>query len=140
LAAADVFADTAGWAAFFVRRDRQHAAAVRTIDACRAAGQRFVTTNAVLLELVALMSYRSHVPRSQQILVIESMRSSDWVEVVRVDEQLETEAWSMFATHDDKLWSAVDCMSFALMRQRGLGDAFTSDRHFEQAGFRKLLG
>jgi predicted nucleic acid-binding protein len=39
----------------------------------------------------------------------------------------------------DKSWSLTDCISFAVMRQRGITDALTGDRHFEQAGFNALL-
>jgi predicted nucleic acid-binding protein len=33
----------------------------------------------------------------------------------------------------------VDCANFVVMADLGIRDAFTSDRHFEQAGFRCLL-
>jgi predicted nucleic acid-binding protein len=33
----------------------------------------------------------------------------------------------------------VDCVSFVLMEQRGAADALTTDHHFEQAGFVRLL-
>ena len=36
-------------------------------------------------------------------------------------------------------WSLVDCISFVVMEERRLGDALTTDRHFEQAGFKALL-
>ena len=39
----------------------------------------------------------------------------------------------------DKEWSLVDCVSFVVMQQYGLHDAFTTDHHFEQAGFICLL-
>ena len=39
----------------------------------------------------------------------------------------------------DKAWSLTDCISFAVMAERGLTEALTADHHFEQAGFRVLL-
>jgi predicted nucleic acid-binding protein len=33
----------------------------------------------------------------------------------------------------------VDCASFIVMQERGITEAFTSDRDFEQAGFKRLL-
>ena len=33
----------------------------------------------------------------------------------------------------------TDCVSFVVMRDRDLQEAFTNDRHFEQAGFIRLL-
>ena len=39
----------------------------------------------------------------------------------------------------DKTYSLCDAVSFVLMRGRGMTDALTTDRHFEQEGFRRLL-
>ena len=39
----------------------------------------------------------------------------------------------------DKEWSLVDCASFVIMKQRGVTEALTTDHHFEQAGFVRLL-
>ena len=36
-------------------------------------------------------------------------------------------------------WSLTDCISFAVMTERGLADALTADHHFEQAGFRAVF-
>jgi predicted nucleic acid-binding protein len=33
----------------------------------------------------------------------------------------------------------VDCASFGVMKDMGIHDAVTNDRHFEQAGFDRLL-
>ena len=39
----------------------------------------------------------------------------------------------------DKEWSLTDCISFHLMRERGITRALAYDIHFEQAGFEALL-
>jgi len=39
----------------------------------------------------------------------------------------------------DKEWSLVDCSSMVVMARRGIAEAFTSDHHFEQAGFVRSL-
>lgn len=39
----------------------------------------------------------------------------------------------------DKSYSRCDAIGFLLMRERAVIDALTTDRHFEQAGFRRLL-
>jgi uncharacterized protein len=48
-------------------------------------------------------------------------------------------ASKLFAERSDKGWSLTDCISIALMQERGLTQALTTDRHFEQAGFNVLL-
>ena len=39
----------------------------------------------------------------------------------------------------DKTYALCDAVSFVLMRQRHLTEALTTDRHFEQEGFQRLL-
>lgn len=43
-----------------------------------------------------------------------------------------------YASMADQSWSFTDCASFIIMESRGIRDALTHDRHFEQAGFRAL--
>lgn len=47
--------------------------------------------------------------------------------------------FDLFAARPDKAWSLTDCISFGVMRERGLSDALTADHHFEQAGFRAVF-
>jgi uncharacterized protein len=39
----------------------------------------------------------------------------------------------------DKSYSLCDAVSFLLMRERAITEALTTDRHFEQEGFTRLL-
>jgi predicted nucleic acid-binding protein len=48
--------------------------------------------------------------------------------------------FDLFCARVDKDWSLTDCISFVVMQERGLTEALTADRHFEQAGFTILLG
>lgn len=43
------------------------------------------------------------------------------------------------ASRLDKDWSLTDCISFVVMRDEGITEALTGDRHFEQARFIALL-
>jgi predicted nucleic acid-binding protein len=46
---------------------------------------------------------------------------------------------ALLVARPDKAYSLCDAVSFVLMRRRGLVEALTTDRHFEQEGFRRLL-
>jgi predicted nucleic acid-binding protein len=98
-----------------------------------------VTTNYFLVELVTLLTSPLHVPRPKAIAFIESLKTSPSIEVVHVDAALDAEAWKLLRGRQDKQWSLVDCASFVLMRRRNIREALTTDHHFEQAGFIRLL-
>lgn len=52
---------------------------------------------------------------------------------------LYAQAFKLFSERTDKEWGLVDCVSFVVMRERGITDALTSDDHFRQAGFNALM-
>ena len=70
---------------------------------------------------------------------VETFAASPNCRIVRIDRQLFHDALDLYKRAGDKLWGLVDCASFEVMRQADMMDAFTADRHFEQAGFRRLL-
>jgi len=135
----EVFGDTSGLLAAFVSTETEHQKALRLMRQWTLDGTHLVTTNYILTKLVALYVSRIRTPRAQQILTIERLRESHWVEIVYVTPELDLLAWQFFVSRPDKNWSLVDCTSFILMQQRGITSAFTSDHHFEQAGFQALL-
>lgn len=135
----DLFADTAGWAAVAVPSESQHAAAMAVVRQVLVAGGRFVTTNLVLAELTALLTRPLRLSKLRQIQFLADLRNDPNIEVVHIDPILDAAAWQLWSARPDKEWSLVDCASFVVMQQRGLTDALTTDHHFEQAGFVRLL-
>jgi len=135
----DAFVDTAGWAALFVRTEVQHVQASRLFRQWKQQQRRLVTTNYVLAELVALLTSPLRVPRPVQLRYIDALRSAPYVDVVPIDAPTDAAAWALLKSRPDKDWSLVDVTSFVVMRQRGLTEALTTDRHFEQAGLVPLL-
>src|SRR5262245_12759281 len=136
---AKIFADTSGWANFFIRTEPFHAEAQQRMQQWRADASRLVTTNYVLIELNALFTSPLRVPRLQQIKIIETIKSVPWVEIIHIDATLDEEAWNLLKERQDKSWSLVDCTSFIVMQHRQITQAFTTDHHFEQAGYVQRL-
>lgn len=79
------------------------------------------------------------IARPRLIEIVETIRSTGWVQIVHIDADADTAAWNLFRSHVDKNWSLVDCSSFVLMKADSVSAALTTDRHFEQAGFIRLL-
>jgi predicted nucleic acid-binding protein len=55
------------------------------------------------------------------------------------DDDLYEAGIELYRARADKDWSLTDCISFVVMEERGIADALTGDRHFEQAGFQAML-
>jgi predicted nucleic acid-binding protein len=58
------------------------------------------------------------------------------LEIVWVTPEIATEAWRVFEQFNrDKEWSYTDCVSYAVMKQLDIEEAFAFDHHFDQMGF-----
>lgn len=102
------------------------------------ANRRLVTTTYVLAELTALLG-RMRVTRERQIEVLKEIRGTPHVIVVPIEPDYFDTSWDLWRDRPDKEWTLTDCSSFVVMQARGLTDALTTDHHFEQAGFVRLL-
>ncbi len=79
------------------------------------------------------------VPRPQIFQYIDAIQSAPYLQLVRVNQQIENAAWELLKKRLDKNWSLVDATSFIIMQQLEITNALTSDHHFDQAGFVRLL-
>lgn len=92
-----------------------------------------------MTELVALLGSRQRAPRSNLFQFIDSIKIAPFVKVIYIDAAADTIAWELCKNRPDKAWSLVDCTSFVVMQQLSIQEALTTDQHFEQAGFFRLL-
>ncbi|HLF27581.1 MAG TPA: PIN domain-containing protein [Anaerolineae bacterium] len=130
----NLLADSAAWVALYDRGDKYHVQAAAAFQSLADRQVTFVITDYVMAETVTLVLYRAGHQRA--VLCGDWLLHSSRVRLIRLDIDLWEEAWQLFKTYDDKEFSFTDCASFAVMRRERLRDAFTFDRHFEQAGFR----
>lgn len=136
---AALFVDTSGWGCLFDASQPHHELAVNLYRNARAQNRKIITTNYVLTELVALFTSPLRIPRPTVIKLMDDLINSAYVEILYIDKTLDEDVWSLFRRRPDKQWSWVDCASFVIMQQRGIREALTTDHHFEQAGFMRLL-
>lgn len=124
-----VFADTAAWLALINKSDTLHAKAGKIRKSLLHDNTRLIVTDYVIVEIANALS---RVPfRAVAVRLIDSIKTSRDIEIIDVDKEVYDRAWSLYSQRVDKEWSFTDCTST---------EAFTSDRHFEQAGFKILLG
>src|SRR5437764_1188724 len=135
----DVFADTSGWGNLFDQAEEHHSNARTILRRVEEQQLRFLTTNYIIAELVSLLISPMRTPHPTIVTVIEELQASKYVNILHIDPKLHDRAWRLFVDRPDKRWSLVDCSSFIIMQDRGLAEALTTDHHFEQAGFVRLL-
>lgn len=139
LPARPVFIDTSYILAYFLSRDRYHERARQAAFRLAASSgeKKAVTTEAVLTEVGNALARQA--TRQAAVKVLGALRANPNLEVLPVDAVLFDQAVAMYSERMDKEWGLTDCISFVVMRQRGLTQALTVDRHFEQAGFQLIL-
>jgi len=136
---ADLFVDTSGWGNLVDRNEPFHRLAESIYRTAILQKRRMITTNYILTEVVAMMTSPLRFPRPAVVKLIDGLKTSPFVEIVHVDAPLDADAWKLLQNRLDKEWSLVDSASFVLMDRRQMTEALTSDHHFEQAGFVRLL-
>lgn len=133
-----VFVDTSAWADLYLRDLANHTVMEDYYKRLIAFRRQLFTSNYVLTELVALLTSPGRVPRVEIVRYVNTIKRIPWLHIVHVDSSLDAEAWRLLEQRLDKNWSLVDASSFVIMTREGIGDAFTNDHHFEQAGFMRV--
>jgi uncharacterized protein len=131
-----VFVDTSAFVALRNEAEAEHERARAALSDLLAEGAALFTSNYVFAETYTALMVR--VGRAEAIEWGRRFRASGAIELVRLEEEVESDAWEILERHGDKRWSYVDATSFALIEREGNGEAFAFDAHFGQRGLRVL--
>jgi predicted nucleic acid-binding protein len=129
-----VFADTSYFLAFLGEKDQYHERAIAWSGVLRAP---VVTTEYVVIEVG-----NSLVKGSDRAVFVDfyrALRQETKIEVMAASTELQDRGAKLFSDRPDKQWSLTDCISLVVMSERGMEEALSADRDFEEAGFRALL-
>jgi uncharacterized protein len=132
-----VFLDSAYLIALAARDDQHHGQAMRLAEKLDVESTQLVTTRAVFLELGSALSKPRY--RQRACEMFELLENDERILMIELEPPLLARSRNLFCERPDKEWSLADCISFLVMKNRGISDALTTDVHFEQAGFRALL-
>jgi predicted nucleic acid-binding protein len=128
-----VFADTFFYLALLDQRDPAHHKAV----AAATINRPVVTTEFVVIEIAdGCARAEDH---ADFLALLEGMRKNSRLDIIPLSSELMQDGVDFYARHSDKDWSLTDCISFVVMRQKGIEEALTADHNFEQAGFQILF-
>jgi predicted nucleic acid-binding protein len=130
-----VFADTFFFLAVLNRRDPAHEEALQFYGDT---GLHFVTTEWVLSEVANASSAPAMPPGFRRLF--DLLERDTRVRIVPASHDSFHRGLELYFNRPDKEWSFTDCSSFGVMSEEGIEQALTGDHHFEQAGFRIVLG
>jgi predicted nucleic acid-binding protein len=129
----EIFVDSGAWIAMSFEHDAHRDTALQVYRRLGLQPVTFITTNLVVGESYALIHrFGGHGPA---IRFLQILRQSNRLQKVYSDADLEVEAEAVLVKYADQDFSFVDAVSFAVMRHRGITEAFAFDHHFHVAGF-----
>ena len=128
-----LFVDTGAWYALADSSDQYHDEAVKIYPKLLGNYHPLKTTNLVVAETHILI--RRCIGYQAAIAFLENIASSPRVFKIYSDSMLEEGAESILRQYQDQDFSYTDAVSFVVMKQYGITEAFSFDKHFATAGF-----
>jgi predicted nucleic acid-binding protein len=132
--AREVFVDAGAWIALGDRGDQHHRAATDAYRGLLGDKTVLVTTNLVVAEAYILV--RRAAGHQTAMRFLGSLRESSRLVRVYSSAALEAAVEEILGRYADQDFSLADAVSFVVMRERKIDEAFAFDRHFLTAGFR----
>jgi uncharacterized protein len=132
-----IFVDTSALIALGNKRDAFHHQALRLMDMATRTRRNFVTSDAVLLEFGNAFS--SFKLRPTAVKMIDAIKRSGCWKCVSINSSLIEAGFEKYRKVTDKNWGFIDCISMIAAEENDILEVFTTDHHFEQAGFTILL-
>ncbi len=125
-----IFVDTSFFAALLLPKDANHHRAKAAVEelASSRLSDTLLTTNNVILETITVARYEGN--HQTAVRAAELLYGGTMARVYRTTAEDETEAVVYLRRHQDKEYSAVDCLSFVVMIKHGLTEALAFDADF----------
>jgi predicted nucleic acid-binding protein len=130
------FLDTGYVIALELSSDQHHQTALKHWLSATKSLSLIVTTSYVFAEIVTFFNSRGH--HAKAVEIGARLLSSPSVRLVHVSEDLFQAGWQHLQKQRDKNYSLTDCISFLVMKEFGITIALAFDKHFAQAGFKRL--
>lgn len=132
-----VFGDTFYWIALLNPKDDWHQAVLTY--AYNYPHQKIITTDGIIEEVLNYASSRGFVMKQKALLLYKKMLQEPNIEVISYNSQLRELGLKLYEQRLDKGYSLTDCISMIVMRQMGIKEVLSHDKHFSQEGFNLMF-
>lgn len=129
----NIFIDTGAFIAKYLPEDQFHLKALGLWQKLEKKQTKLITSNFVLDETLTLLARRADYSFSSRIA--QAIYASKVIKIIRPTLETEYGALVYFEKFSDQRVSFTDCVSFQMMKEHRIKQAFSFDRHFELAGF-----
>lgn len=128
------FADTWFFQALLSEHDTHHGEVIAFLEET---DDFMVTTRWVLAETANAVGGSAY--RENAACFLKGAERDPSIIIVGGSDSLYARGLDLYASRPNKAWSLTDCISFVVMKDHGIHEALTGDRHFAQAGFKPLF-
>jgi predicted nucleic acid-binding protein len=129
-----MFLDTSGLLSIFDVREKHHIEAIELFQK----NDRRITTSYVTAELISIMIAR-RIRQESMLRFVRSIHDDRRIEFVWVTPEVHQSGMDLLGRRLDKTYTLCDAISFVVMEEYKLSEALTTDQHFEQQGYVRLL-
>jgi predicted nucleic acid-binding protein len=129
-----VFVDSGAWIALALSRDPLHERARDQWGMLQEAAARLYTSIPIVIETFTFLDRNAN--RDVALAWKEAIYKSGVVKILPCELRDLEQAWDYFRRADLHKLSAVDAISFSIMKRARISLAFTFDHHFASVGFR----
>lgn len=132
-----IFVDAHYWIALLNKKDRWHHMAKSANEWIET--HALVTSEMVLTEVLDGFADKGQHFRKVVSQIVDEIINDENTEVVPQTSEMFDSAFSFYKERPDKEWQLTDCASMLIMEEFDIQNVLTGDRHFEQAGFTRIL-
>ncbi|MEK7548158.1 MAG: PIN domain-containing protein [Patescibacteria group bacterium] len=133
-----VFLDTGGLIALVSKEEENHLLAREIFEELDRLGYEIFTTDYVLAELVNWLRCRRGYRVTEIFEFLHNLYIDD-LNVIEIGRDRFSDALILMHKFREHFFSLTDCVSFVVMKELKIKDAFATDKHFRIAGFNNLL-
>ncbi len=132
-----IFADTFYWIALLNSKDTWHSQVIAVSQTI--SDSPLVISDGIIDELFAYSSKRGDLLRLKVSEVYKSFLKDPNIQIVSYVPAIRQKGIDLYEQRPDKGYSLVDCISMVIMKEMGIVEVLTNDKHFTQEGFTILF-